>query len=71
MDGGKSQQNKLWLQDLTITPLGQLVVVTGIWFFKKPGKLQKDLVAIVYLKEDSQYKIAYMHFANYKEETGK
>lgn len=66
--GGKSQRNKLWLEDLTITPLGQSVVVTGIWFFKKPGKLQKGPVTIVYLKEENQFKIAHMHFANYKSE---
>ncbi len=65
VDGGKSQQNKLWFEDLTITPLGQSVVVTGIWFFKKPGKLQKGPVTIVYLKQDNQFKIAHMHFANY------
>ena len=65
VNGGKSQQNKLWLEDLIITSLGQSVVVTGIWFFKKPGKLQKGPVTIFYLKEDNQFKIAHMHFANY------
>jgi ketosteroid isomerase-like protein len=65
VNGGKSQQNKLWLEDLTITPLGKSVIVTGIWFFKKPGKLQKGPVTIVYLKQDNQFKIAHMHFANY------
>lgn len=64
--GGKSQNNKLWLENLIITPLGQTAVVTGIWLFKKPGKLQKGPVTIVYWNEAKDFKIAHMHFANYK-----
>ena len=64
--GGKSQENKLWVEDIQTDIFGNTAVVTGIWFFQRSsGEIQRGPVTIVYVQVGDEYRIAHMHFANY------
>ena len=64
--GGKTQENKLWVEDIQTDVFGKTAVVTGIWFFQRSsGEIQRGPVTIVYTQVENEYRIAHMHFANY------
>ena len=69
VDGGKVQPNKLWVEDLQTNMYGPVVIVTGVWFFRRgqkdSGKTQHGPVTIAYIQIEDEYRIAHMHFANY------
>ncbi len=66
VEGGKDQENELWVEDLDATDFGAAVVVTGIWFFRKSsGKVQRGPVTFVYVKKGEEYRLAHLNFANY------
>ena len=68
--GGKTQENKLWVDDVQTDVFGKNTVVTGIWFFERSsGEIQRGPVTIVYtyVQTEDEYRIAHMHFANYLE----
>ena len=66
--GGKDQSNKLWVENLVTTDLGDTAVVAGIWYFQRSnGQVQRGPMTLVYLWEKDQYRIVHMHFANYLE----
>jgi len=68
VEGGKDQANKLWIDSLVTTDLGDTVVVAGIWYFQRPdGAVQRGPMTMVYLLEGEEYRIVHMHFANYIE----
>jgi len=68
VDGGKIQENRLWLEDLDIKKFYNTVVVCGIWFFKRVNSdnVQKGPVTVVYINSSESWKIAHMNFGNYK-----
>jgi hypothetical protein len=69
VEGGKKQPNKLWVDNLVTTDLGETAVVAGIWYFQRPaGPVQRGPMTMVYLLEDEEYRIVHMHFANYRED---
>ena len=66
--GGKDQPNKLWVDSLVSTDLGDSAVVAGIWYFQRPdGSVQWGPMTMVYLLVGEEYRIVHMHFANYAE----
>lgn len=66
VEGGKDQPNKLWLEETTVTPFGDAVVVTAIWYFQRQdGSKQRGPVTIVYVQQGDEYRIAHMNFSNY------
>jgi hypothetical protein len=66
VDGGKTQENKLWVEDVQTDVFGKTAVVTGIWFFQRSsGEIQRGPLTIVYVQAGVEYRIAHMHFANY------
>ncbi|MGB2907186.1 MAG: hypothetical protein WBB73_08790 [Candidatus Aminicenantaceae bacterium] len=68
VEGGKDQSNKLWVDSLVTTDLGNTAVVAGIWYFERPnGEVQRGPMTMVYLWAGDQYRIVHMHFANYLE----
>ncbi len=71
VSGGKEQTNKLWFEDVSVDLLETSAVVTGIWFFQKPGeegaKPQRGPVTIVYVKDADEVRIVHMNFGNYLE----
>ena len=51
--GGKVQDNILWVENLHTTIFNSSIIVTGIWYFKKPtGEVQRGPVTFVYVKKD-------------------
>ncbi len=65
--GGKTQSNKLWVEDLQLTPLATGAVVSGTWFFEKQtGRLQRGPVTFVYVQQGDEYRLSHLHFANYQ-----
>ncbi|MFC1555085.1 hypothetical protein ACFL7D_10650 [candidate division KSB1 bacterium] len=66
VEGGKEQENQLWLDDVHTEIFGSCAVVTGIWFFQKPSEdLQRGPVTFVYVKEDGKCLLAHLNFGNY------
>jgi ketosteroid isomerase-like protein len=69
--GGKETNTKLWLEDINIEKYHKVVIVTAIWYFKRDvesKQTQEGPVTIVLTPIDDQeteYRIAHMHFANY------
>lgn len=67
VEGGKKQENKLWLEDIQSTHFESTVIVSAIWYFRKrPGKVQRGPVTFVCVKEKKGFRFAHLHFANYK-----
>jgi len=68
VEGGKVQDNKLWVENLYTAEFGSTAVVTGIWYFQRPsGRLQRGPVTFVYVRKEDEYRLAHLHFANYKD----
>ena len=68
VEGGKDQPNKLWVDSLVTTDLGNTAVVAGLWYFQRPdGTVQRGPMTMVYLLEGEDFRIVHMHFATYLE----
>ena len=69
MEGGKDQQNVLWVEDLQTQSFGDAVAVEGIWYFRSvsgdSSSTSKGPVTFVYVPVEGAYRIAHVHFANY------
>jgi hypothetical protein len=66
--GGKSQPNKLWLEETFVDDFGKATLVCAIWCFKRPNqeKPQRGPVTIVYVETVNGWRIAHANFGNYK-----
>lgn len=66
--GGKTQPNKLWLEDADTQAFEGCVIVTAIWCFKRPSAAtpQRGPVTIVYVPYKGEWRIAHANFGNYK-----
>jgi hypothetical protein len=66
VEGGKVQENELWVEDLHTSDLGSFAIVTGIWFFRRAsGEIQRGPVTFVYVQKGDDYLLAHLNFANY------
>ena len=69
VEGGKDQDNELWLEDLQSQSFGEVTTVEGIWFFRSvsgdSSSTSKGPVTFVYVSVENEYRIAHVHFANY------
>jgi hypothetical protein len=67
--GGKIQDNKLWVANLHTNIFGPVAVVTGIWYFEKGPRenrqVQRGPVTFVYVATPDGYRLAHTHFAGY------
>ena len=69
VSGGKTQPNRLWLEDVRADAFEDAVVVTGIWYFQREsGEMQRGPVTIVFVPVDGEFRIAHMNFAEYRED---
>jgi len=70
VEGGKVQENKLWLEDVQTDIFGPAVIITGIWFFRRgpetSGEIQRGPVTFLYVQKGSEYRIAHVNFGNYE-----
>ncbi|MCJ7588708.1 MAG: tetratricopeptide repeat protein [Candidatus Aminicenantes bacterium] len=67
--GGKSQESRLWLEDVRVVDLGsgQAFLVTATWGFDRdqgPETAQRGPVTFAIVKTESGFRIAHAHFAN-------
>ena len=64
--GGKTSENKLWLEDIQMNLFESITVVTAIWLFQKPGKpVQRGPVTFVCLKTAQDYRFIHLNFSTY------
>jgi hypothetical protein len=65
--GGKTQGNRLWLEDLDAQIIEPVVVITAIWHFQRQNAdtVQKGPVTLVYTQVGNEYRLWHGHFANY------
>ena len=71
IDGGKVQDNKLWVEDLQSSVYSSAAVVTGIWLFRRGPDGSKDIsrgpVTFIYVLEEEEYRLAHLHFSEYEQ----
>ncbi len=70
VDGGKSQGNKLWVQDVQINDFGEAAVVAGLWYFQRasedPENPQKGPFTFVCVRQGDEWRLAHLNFSEYK-----
>jgi ketosteroid isomerase-like protein len=71
VNGGKSQQNKLWVEDVQIQNFGKVAVVAGVWYFQRtsdnPESVQKGPFTFVCVRQGEGWRLAHLNFSEYKE----
>lgn len=67
VEGGKEQENSLWLEDVDIEAFEDSAVVAAIWCFRRGNSenVQKGPVTLVYVQTEDGYRIAHANFSNY------
>jgi ketosteroid isomerase-like protein len=72
VEGGKSQENKLWVGEVQIIGFGTAAVVAGIWYFQRASadedSVQKGPFTFVCVKQGKNWRLAHLNFATYKED---
>ena len=70
VEGGKVQDNKLWVEGLHTNIYRPVAVVTGVWFFRRgpegSGEITRGPVTFVYVQDGKEYRLAHLHFADYE-----
>lgn len=70
VDGGKKQENKLWVEDIHVQVFGSATIVAGIWYFQKESnesaQIQKGPFTFVCVKELNEWRLAHLNFSEYK-----
>lgn len=67
VNGGKSSENKLWLEEIRYKPSsGQHCLVTATWYFQRAGsnQLQAGPVTFILVKNKGGWRIQHAHFSN-------
>ena len=67
VDGGKEQENSLWLEDVDVEAFESSAVVAAVWCFRRGRSedVQKGPVTLVYVLTEDGYHIAHANFSNY------
>ncbi len=69
VEGGKSQENRLWMENVYIEVFGTAAVVTGIWYFQRgpqaTGNPQIGPVTLVCVRQETEWRIAHANFSEY------
>jgi hypothetical protein len=69
--GGKESDNRLWLEDVQVTPLDRAAVVLAIWHFRRAtGEKMRGPATFVYVVDQGAYRLAHLTFGNYGRATG-
>ena len=72
VDGGKSQENKLWVEDVQVIDFGEAAVVAGLWYFQRSSEdfenTQKGPFTFVCVRQGNEWRLAHLNFSEYKEE---
>ena len=66
--GGKTSDNRLWLDSFNVWGEDQMALVTAFWYFDRdvagPGPVQKGPVTFVFVRDGDAWRIVHAHFAN-------
>lgn len=66
--GGKTADNRLWLDGLDVLGVEDMALVTAFWYFDRdvagPGPVQKGPVTFAMMREGGNWLIVHAHFAN-------
>ncbi len=66
--GGKTSDNRLWLEDVRVLGGEDMALATAIWHFDRdaagPSPAQRGPVTFVFLRDGEIWKILHAHFAN-------
>ena len=69
VDGGKTQENKLWVEDVHIQNFGSAAVIAGIWYFQRASEdaeaFQKGPFTFVCVRQDRGWRLAHLNFSEY------
>jgi len=66
VSGGKASDNRLWLEDVLETALGQVTVVTAVWrFLRATGESMRGPATFVYVLDQDGCRLAHLNFGNY------
>ncbi len=67
--GGEAKGTRLWLDDLSVDLLGDVAVVTGLWFFQTDDQStdepQKGPVTFVSVLDSGDWRFVHMNFSEY------
>ncbi|UCC73816.1 MAG: nuclear transport factor 2 family protein [Gemmatimonadota bacterium] len=70
VEGGLIPQQELWVEELRAQSYGSAAVLTGIWYYGDRAaprdSVQRGPMTAVYVQADGGYRIAHMHFAEYR-----
>lgn len=70
VDGGKSQENKLWVGEVHIQDYGSVAVIAGIWYFQRASEnteaVQKGPFTFVCVQQEKEWRLAHLNFSEYK-----
>ena len=71
VEGGKSQANKLWIEDIQTSAFGTTAVVAGLWYFQRgsddPENAQKGPFTFVCVRQGKEWRLAHVNFSEYKD----
>jgi ketosteroid isomerase-like protein len=70
VNGGKSQENILWVDDVQVSNFGEAGVVAGIWYFQRASNdsesVQKGPFTFVCVRQEHEWRLAHLNFSEYK-----
>jgi ketosteroid isomerase-like protein len=68
--GGTEPDQELWVEDVRSAVFGNAAVVGAIWLFgdraSPPDSISRGPMTVVYVWAGDRYRIAHMHFAEYR-----
>ena len=69
VEGGKDQDNRLWVENLHAQAFGSTAIVMGTWLFKRGNEtsdeIQRGPFTFVFVWDGKDFRIAHANFANY------
>jgi ketosteroid isomerase-like protein len=70
VDGGKIQENKLWVDEIQLSDFETTAVVAGIWYFQRESNdaasVQKGPFTFVCVRQGQEWRLAHLNFSEYK-----
>jgi hypothetical protein len=70
VEGGKSAESELWVEDVYSYVHGPTAIVTGIWYFgdrsEERDKIQHGPMTFVYVQKSGEFRLAHLNFSNYE-----
>jgi ketosteroid isomerase-like protein len=70
VEGGKSQEKKLWIGEVHIQNYGDAAIIAGIWYFQRASEdaeaVQKGPFTFVCVRQKKEWLFAHLNFSEYK-----